>query len=170
LEEDLLKYKSLSDQQSYLEKKINRVKLNLDGKAERQGRFLTLTIDPFLFREQEYNINGTDPNKLASVLNALHELSGHPLLIRFFQPASAEIVFNQFLADHRADAIKEYLKSQLIFQNTEVQAAGVVYDPGKSLDKANPYLEIRIDLGDYPFWSKHATESASIQADQSATD
>jgi hypothetical protein len=170
LEEYLLKYKSLSDQKLYFEKKIERVKANLEGNVERQGRFLTLTIEPFLYKEQEFSINAIDPDKLASVLNALHEFFGYSLLIRFFQPASVDINFNQYLADRRAAAIKEHLKSQLIFQNTEIQAAGVVYDPGKSIDKANTYLEIRIDLGDYPFWNKHSVESVLITPDRSSSD
>jgi hypothetical protein len=163
LEREFFKNKSLSDQQNYLDVKIKRIKVMLDGKVEQQDRFLTLTFEPFAFSSAEQNINSTDPKQLAKLLDALSEFSGYPLLTRYFQPEAHPTAYKQTLANKRADAIKQYLKSHLLFNDTVIQAVGVVYDPSKSKTESSPYLEVRIDLGGYLGVEQNATDTNKIQ-------
>lgn len=162
LERELFKNKSLGDQRMYLDGKIKRVKVMLDGNVERQDRFLTLRIEPFAFTNMGQSINSTDPEQLSKLLDALSEFPGYPLLMRYFQPEAQPAAYNQTLANNRAEAIKDYLKSHLLFSDTAIQAVGVVYDASQSETEPYPYLEIRIDLDGYLGLEQNTSDAGKI--------
>lgn len=160
LEREFFKHKSLSDQRKYLDGKIKRVRVMLDGAVEKQDRFLTLKFEPFAFNGVEQSTNSTNPEQLAKLLDALSEFSGCPLLMRYFQPETKPTALNQTLASNRAETIKEYLKSHLLFFDTAIQAVGIVYDASQSEKDSHPYLEVRIDLDGY-FRLEQSTSDAN---------
>lgn len=165
LEREFFKNKSLGDQRNYLDGKIKRVKVMLDGAVEKQDRFLTLKFEPFAFNGVERSINSTNPEQLAKLLDALSEFSGCPLLMRYFQPEVKPTALNRTLANERAEAVKKYLKSYLLFYDTTIQAVGIVYDASQSGSDSHPYLEVRVDIEGYFGLEQTASDANKIQTE-----
>lgn len=166
LERELLTYKSLSDQRLELERKIKQVSVILEENVEKQGQFLTLKIDPFIFDGEGSEISSADPAQLAKLMDALHEFYGYPLLIRFVQPSNGTLAYYQSLASRKAQSIVEYIRSHLLFGDTAIQSAGVAYAPGESGFQPASFLEIRIDLGNYPGLEQHTSGTEAYSKEQ----
>ncbi len=148
LETHLLSYKSLSEQQQFLEQRVNRVKSLLKGRVEERTGFLAIRVDSVEF-VGESSLPPEATRNLNRVLQVLRDFAQHPIIVRYLVDADTGVLRQQQLATARATAVRDYIHRQPLFSRTPVQALGLVYKSGSGEGLSTGQLEILVDLAAY---------------------
>lgn len=150
LERELLSFKNIADQRLYLDRKINRVRTILSGNVKEQGTFLILQMDSLMFNENEHSLRPEGTARLSRIIDALGEFPEHPYVVRYVQHSSDNVIHDQAIANMRAESIKKFIKSHLLFADNQIESLGLVYK-GEAQDHEFdiPQMEILVDLKSY---------------------
>lgn len=148
LTRELAAHLTASARQELLQGKVERMLARFPGKIEQQNGFLSLKMDSVKFNPGSYDLSPQSLSNLNDAVLLLNEFSESPVIVRYVQVSSENLIQVQQLANWRAETICEYLHRMDVYSSRNYQPLGLIYKPDSNSGTTEK-LEILIDLQHY---------------------